>query len=274
MAIGSIGVCSWSLKPSDSRSLVESVRSLGLNTLQLALGPLLDDSGNWGEVLAHLGAADIHIASAMFAPAGEDYSSLQSIARTGGLRSDETWNRNLDRAHKAARIASKHHVKLVTFHAGFMPHLSGDPERITLLERLRQVARAFSAEGVDIALETGQESAETLAGVLEELGEESIGVNFDPANMILYGMGEPIEAIRLLAGWVRQVHIKDAIASAIAGEWGREVRVGEGAVRWREFLQVVAGLPRKVDLMIEREGGELRHLDIAGAISHLRASII
>ncbi|HIA27537.1 MAG TPA: hypothetical protein EYN79_05370, partial [Planctomycetes bacterium] len=87
--------------------------------------------------------------------------------------------------------------------------------------------------GVKLALETGQESAATLEGALEALGRSDVGVNFDPANMILYGMGNPVEALVRLAPRVAQIHIKDALASEVAGEWGSEVVVGTGEVDWQ-----------------------------------------
>ena len=97
-------------------------------------------------------------------------------------------------------------------------------------------------------------------------------MNFDPANMILYGMGDPVAAVRALAPRIRQVHIKDALPAEVPGTWGREVRVGDGRVSWREFLQAVrdanaaAGRDREdIDLVIEREAGAARAGDVAHA---------
>ena len=111
--------------------------------------------------------------------------------------------------------------------------------------------------------------ADTLAECLAELGRPSIGVNFDPANMILYGAGDPVTAIRHLAPWVRQVHVKDARPSAMPGEWGSEVPAGEGAVDWNAFFAAVRALPRPVDLVIEREAGDRREQDVRLAVALL-----
>jgi sugar phosphate isomerase/epimerase len=98
-----------------------------------------------------------------------------------------------------------------------------------------------------------------------------VGVNFDPANMILYGMGDPVAAIRTLAPHVVQVHVKDAVPTAVPGTWGREVVSGTGAVDWTAFLAAVRALPRVVDLVIEREAGPTREADIQSAVALLRA---
>ena len=90
-----------------------------------------------------------------------------------------------------------------------------------------------------ILMETGQENAETLRDFLEELSHPALGVNFDPANMILYGKGDPILALETLSPWVKHVHIKDARRSSVAGEWGKEVPWGEGDFDNEEFLKTL-----------------------------------
>ena len=102
------------------------------------------------------------------------------------------------------------------------------------------------------------------------------GVNFDPANMILYGMGDPVEALRALLPHVLQVHVKDATPTAEPGTWGAEVPAGTGAVDWPAFFAVLSGAGRPIDLMIEREAGGTRVADIATARElvqrHLKAT--
>ena len=127
----------------------------------------------------------------------------------------------------------------------------------------RQIADAFGALGVRVAFETGQESAQTLLGVLEELARPNVGVNFDPANMILYGMGDPVEAVRKLAPRIVQFHIKDAIATRKPGIWGEEVVAGTGGVKWGQFFEAIKGVSG--NLLIEREAGDRRIEDVATA---------
>ncbi len=259
---GRLGVCSWSLRPHTPEELAQSVRDCGLDAVQLALDPIRD--GRWDEARTRkaLGAAGVTVLSGMMAMKGEDYSTLESIRRTGGVRPDSTWKANLEAARHNAAIGARLGLRLVTFHAGFLPHDRRDAERRTMLDRIEQLAEIFGASGMAIALETGQETAATLLDVLAGLGDDRIGVNFDPANMILYGMGDPVAALRTLGPRVRQIHIKDALPSPSSGEWGSETVVGSGAVPWGEFLEAACSLASGCDLVLEREGGEHRIADV------------
>jgi L-ribulose-5-phosphate 3-epimerase len=267
-----LGVCSWSLRPASVHELCERVTAAGIFAVQLALDPVR--RGDWSEeeTAAALRRAGIEVLSGMMAMEGEDYSTLESIRRTGGIRPDATWERNLAAARENAALAQRLGVSLVTFHAGFLPHGAGDPERERMIERLSALQIVFGERGIDIALETGQESAETLMEVLKELDSRGtpVGVNFDPANMILYGMGDPVEALWRLAPRVRQIHIKDAHLAATPGQWGREMIVGQGAVQWEAFAAVYREARLSCDLVIEREGGPDRVPDVRAAADVVR----
>jgi sugar phosphate isomerase/epimerase len=263
-----IAVCSWSLQAESPAQLVERVRATGASAVQLALTPLVEKPDVWGDCVAALTAADIEIVSGMLETVGEDYSTLETIRVTGGVVPDATWHATRARAVEVAKVAGRHGIRLVTFHAGFIPHEAG-AERDGLFARLREIAAIFRAEGARIAFETGQESAETLAHALDALGDDSIGVNFDPANMILYGMGDPVAAVRALAPRIAQVHIKDALPTKTAGTWGSEVRVGTGAVDWKAFLAAIERVPATIRLAVEREAGDDRVGDIRAALALL-----
>lgn len=275
MSMGLIGVCSWSLAPESPEILAKRLAETGVAGVQLALGPLVLDEPTWGReginALAALTQSGTQLISGMMATKGEDYSSLESIRTTGGLRPDETWEYNLALGQKTAELACHLGLELVTLHAGFLPEDRDDPERVVMLDRLTQLAGLFREHNIQLGLETGQESAVTLLALLEELGCESLGVNFDPANMILYGMGDPIEALKLLAPHVLQVHVKDALPTSKPGTWGQEVPVGSGEVDWDGFFSVVADLPRVVNLVIEREAGSNRVEDIKQAATMIQA---
>lgn len=269
-----IAVCSWSLRPESPRALLDRLHALAVKRVQLSLVPCAIDP-LWQDGIAALRSEGIEVVSGMLAMAGEDYTTLQSIAATGGVRSDAHWCANLDRALHVAALAQRHGISLVTFHGGFLPHDAADPLRRTMLERIGLIADAFARHGVACALETGQENASTLIAALEALAPHDVGVNFDPANMVLYGMGDPLESAKALAPWIRQVHIKDAQPTEHAGTWGRDVPVGEGVVPWADFLRVVAPLRwrgQPVHLAIERESGRCRDADIAKALSMLEAA--
>ena len=278
-----LGVCSWSLRADSPAQCVERVLACGVRRVQLHLDPLRTLDWRADEVAGLFRAARIAIVSGMMTTKGEDYSSLESIKRTGGIRPDETWDENLRAAEGNAVFAARLGIGLVTLHAGFLPHapsetpaVTGSTERDSLIARLVRLAEVFANRRIRLGLETGQESASTLLEVLAEVNRElpsyaAVGVNFDPANMILYGMGDPVEALSLLAPHILQVHIKDALPSDSLGEWGAEVPFRRGSVRWDAFFEVLAKLPVTVPLMIEREAGDQRVEDIASAVTAIRA---
>ena len=268
-----IAVCSWSLQPQSAEALATTVGGLGVSGVQLALDPIR--TGAWSEspAIAAFQAKSIEVISGMMGTQGEDYSSLDTIRATGGVRPDEHWEANRAAAGSNARIARRMGLSLVSFHAGFLPEERDDPERAKLIGRLRELVDIFAAEEVSLIFETGQETAETLVGFLEELDRARTGVNFDPANMILYDQGEPVAALDRLAPWVRQIHIKDAVRTATPGTWGAEVPAGTGAVDWTAFFDVVAARELDVNLVIEREAGENRIGDILRAREMVEAQL-
>ena len=260
-----LGVCSWSLQPKSTAELVGTLQKLDLPLVQLALDPVIEQPEAFGDAIQVIREAGMRIASGMLEAVGEDYSTLQTIQRTGGVRSDEHWPATRARAAKVAALAADSEIPLVTMHAGFIPHDAADPDRRIVLDRLREVADLFAVRGVQLGLETGQETAETLLDALDALDHPGVGVNFDPANMILYGMGDPVEAIRRLAPRVVQIHAKDATPTATPGTWGAEVRLGTGTVDWSSFLPEVRSLVPPVDVIIEREAGDTRSEDVSSA---------
>ena len=262
-----LAICSWSLRSENPVELVSSTQQCGICYVQLALAPILEDPA-WSDAATILHESGVEIISGMLAAVGEDYTSLASIASTGGVRPDGTWPATLERAKNIAQIAAEMKLPLVTMHAGFLPEVHGD-ERSIMIDRLRQLGDLFGSNGIDLAFETGQESGDVLVEVLQELSHPNIGVNFDPANMILYNKGNPIAAMETLSSWIKQIHIKDAVVTDVESEWGSEVSVGTGDVDWNSFL---AAVPDGVDLVIEREAGEDRIADIKTAIALLKAN--
>lgn len=261
---GQLAVCTWSLQPESPEHLVSLVRDLGLDTVQLALNDHRGSAG--GEAMGRaLLDADIRIASGMFGTIGEDYTTLETIRRTGGLVPDEHWQANLALARETAATADKLGIRLVSLHAGFLPEDHNDPACAVLADRLEQVAAVFAGHDIRLALETGQEEAGHLDTFLASLKAENVGVNFDPANMILYAKGDPIAALETLLPRLYQIHIKDAIATSEPGTWGSEVPVGEGQVDWPAFLSLLKRAGYTGALCIEREAGDDRPGDIRRA---------
>ena len=263
--IDRVAVCSWSLQPASPQDLIQKLLATGIRRVQLALDPLRESPEVWGRTLAQFRKHDITIVSGMFGCKGEDYSTLESIHLTGGIAPDPTWEQNWESIRATAALALELKLKLVTFHAGFLPNDPKDPNFAKMLKRLAEAADAFGAAKIALGLETGQETAPVLVKLLEMLKRPNVGVNFDPANMILYDKGDPIAALRLLGPWIRQIHIKDARRTKKPGTWGQEVAVGAGDVDWRRFFATLRELNFAGDFVIEREAGDQREADIRTA---------
>lgn len=257
-----LGVCSWSLEPKSPQDLAAKVQQCGVRAVQLALDPIRTGAWTLSDTMQAFENAGLGVVSGMMGCKGENYSTLQTIRETGGIRPEATWAENLKAAEANAQIADDLELSLVTLHAGFLPAEPKSAERHRMLERLRRLGDVFGEHDIMVGLETGQESAQTLLGVLEELEHPMIGVNFDPANMILYGMGDPVAALQALSAFVLQVHIKDAVATKTPGMWGSEVAAGSGAVNWSAFFDVIKRDDLPVDCIIEREAGTHRVADI------------
>lgn len=268
-----IGVCSWSLHPTGSADLIAQVKQLGLTHVQIALWPLLslDEPTRRGEVKALLNAG-ITLTGGMIGFAGEDYSTIAAIRRTGGIVPDATWAARRQLLRDAVEVARQLPISAITTHVGFVPPKS-DARFPAIVERVREAATILASANLRLLMETGQESAAELAEFLEALDSPAVGINFDPANMILYGAGDPIAAVATLGKWIGHVHVKDAIASSEPGkEWGSEVAFGSGQVGPSAFLRALKAVGYNGALAIEREAGANRIADITAAITAIRDS--
>jgi sugar phosphate isomerase/epimerase len=261
-----LAVCSWSLEPASADDLLKKLAETGVSRLQIALDPLRENGGGaWSGLAGLCSQKGVTCVSGMLGTVGEDYSTLESIRRTGGVVPDATWPQTWRNIQADADVAQRLGLKLVTFHAGFLPHEESDPTFPKLQSRVRQVADLFAARGIGIGLETGQEQAETLLAFVKKLDRRNVGVNLDPANLLLYDKGDPVAAVRTLGPWLRQCHIKDAVRTKVPGTWGEEVPVGKGQVDWKAFFQALKEVGFAGNLCIEREAGNQRVVDIRSA---------
>jgi len=269
-----LAVCSWSLQPKNGEQLLEWLKSLGIPRIQLALDPIREDKASWANFKGRCDQSGIAIVSGMFGTVGEDYTTMESIRRTGGVVPDATWDQNWRNIQIIADLAKSMGIKLVTFHAGFLPEDEHDPEFRKLYDRICRIADLFASRNLDLGFETGQETGETLREFLAKLNRPNVGVNFDPANMILYDKGDPVAALRALAPWLKQCHIKDGTRTSKAGTWGEEVVVGTGHVDWKAFFRALQELNYTGYLAIEREAGTQRLKDIGTAKDFVTALAI
>ena len=269
-----IGVCSWSWR----KPLVEvaaAMEKAGVKGIHLALGPFIapderhgaaESKETWEFVKAQVKSGKWKLMSTMVGTIGEDYSTLETIKKTGGIVPDATWEGNKKIVTEGAKLTKELGCNYMSLHAGFLDE--SDPKAFaTYVERVSWMRDEAKKYGVTILLESGQETAEDLVKFLEKV--PGVYVNFDPANMILYGKGEPREAVKLLAPWIRQVHVKDALFTEKPGTWGTEVPWGDGAVGARAFIAELEKAGYKGNYVIEREAGDNRAAEIGLAAERL-----
>ncbi|KAB2673716.1 MAG: TIM barrel protein [Verrucomicrobia bacterium] len=269
-SIDRLGVCSWSLQPASAAELVSRLAGTGVRALQLHLDPLRENPAAWADLVPLLESHGIRLLSGMMTTVGEDYTTLDTIRITGGVVPDATWEQNWENFQADIVLAKSLGLRLVTLHAGFLPHDDADPSFAKLLERIGRIADLFARHGLGISFETGQEDAPTLRSFLVRLNRGNVGVNFDPANMLLYDKGDPVAALRELAPWIRQVHLKDATRTATPGTWGAEVVVGTGEVDWVAFHRALRDIDFRGHLCLEREAGTQRVADLAAGAAFVR----
>lgn len=269
-----IGVCSWSLHPKDLGDLLAQVKEAALSHIQLGLLPPLTvlDAQKKAEQYAQLKSAGVSLTGGMICFAGEDYATIAKIRETGGFLPDAEWPQRRKLIEQAAQIGKDLGVPNIMAHAGFVPHKSEDATGYQkMVDRVRDVADIFAKSGVGLNLETGQEPAAELLQFFHDVNRPNVGINFDPANMILYGAGDPIAAIRTLGQFIRHVHVKDATASSKPGEeWGAEVPFGTGQVGAKSFVEALHAVGYKGPLCIEREAGNQRLADVKTAVAELK----
>jgi L-ribulose-5-phosphate 3-epimerase len=266
-----LAVCSWSMEPASADDLLKKLAATGLRRVQIALDPIrANKNGAWSDLAARAAAQGVVFVSGMMGTIGEDYTTLDSIRRTGGVVPDATWTDNWKNFEANAELAGRLGLKLVTFHAGFLPHEEKDPAFAKLQDRLRRVADLFQARGIALGMETGQEVADTLALFLRKLDHRGVGVNLDPANILLYDKGDPVAAVRALGPWLKQCHLKDAVRTKVPGTWGEEVVLGTGQIDWKAFFEALSEVGFAGNLCIEREAGTQRVADIRTAREYVR----
>jgi len=250
------------LRPADPEELATRLRATEMDHVQLALDPLVKSPSVWANAPEVLAKNHTTIVSGMFGCAGENYETLETIRATGGVASDSTWEQNREHVQNVVRLASELELSLVTFHAGFLPHPDAGALYAKMRERLSFIADSFRAQRITLGFETGQETAQELSRFLLDLNRSNVKVNFDPANMLLYDKGDPVDAVHVLAPWICQVHLKDARRTRQPGTWGQEVPLGAGEVNWPAFFAALRQADFKGDFVVEREAGNKRVAEI------------
>src|SRR3954451_1171081 len=251
-----IGVCSWSLQVKSVPELQRLLGRLGVDVVQIACGDPHHAAWEEGDRLPEAArAAGFRMTGAMLGFPGEDYTTPQTIQHTGGFGNPTTRAERLERFSWALERTRELGLTDLMLHAGFLPE-PGDPDRRAFLDTLGEVSAMAAAKGVNVAFETGQETADLLRLTLDELKCKNLGVNFDPANMLLYDKGDPLRAVEILGPDIRSVHVKDANRPTTPGTWGEEVPLGMGQANIKQFVQTLKKVGYRGPLCIEREVGD------------------
>lgn len=267
-----IGVCSWSLQVTSVPELKGFMDRLGIDVVQIACGDPHHASWDEGDAMpAAAKKAGFRMSGTMLGFPGEDYTTPAHIQKTGGFGDPATRPERIERFKWALQRTKELGLTDIMLHAGFLPE-PGDPDRKPFLDTLAKVGQLAAEQGITVAFETGQETADLLKVTLDELKASNLRVNFDPANMILYDKGDPIRAVELLGPNIRSVHVKDATRTKVPGTWGEEVPLGQGQANIKLFVKTLKKVGYRGPLCIEREVGDQkqRFNDIAHGIRYLR----
>jgi len=245
------GVMFWA-----ERDSLAEIQSLGVRCGQLGIAgdmPLtLETAEEWKTAL---GRAGFTVVTVFAAYEGESYADAATVQRTVGFIPPATRAAREHRTFKVSDFAAALGVGSIACHIGFVPHDSSHADYLTVREMVRRVCDRAARHGQTFALETGQEPAEILLAFIRDVDRPNLRINFDPANMILYGTGDPIEALRTLAPYVVSVHAKD-------GDWppadsprglGSEQPLGKGSVGMERFVRTLAEIGFRGPLNVERE---------------------
>ena len=263
------GVMFWA-----GRDTLEEIRSLGVRCGQLGIpGDLpLDDSvaAKWK---AEIEAAKFTVVTVVASYDGESYADVPTVQRTVGFIPGATRQEREERTREISDFAAALGVGSIACHIGFVPEDTTHPDYIAVREMVRRIADHAAGHAQTFALETGQEPAHVLQRFLKDVDRPNVGINFDPANMILYGTGDPIEALKVLGPHVLSVHAKD-------GDWppagqpdalGAERPLGQGSVGIPRFVNTLKEIGFQGPLNIEREAENQRERisDIRNAVAYL-----
>jgi sugar phosphate isomerase/epimerase len=248
-----IGLMFWAKE--DARETLREVKSFGVAAGQLGFPGELDLQGKAEVWQAALRDEDFTVVTAVCSYVGEDYADIPTVQRTVGLVPANTRAQRIERTKQVANVAAKLGISSVACHIGFVPHDVKDPLYGEILNVAREICDHCAPLGQSFTLETGQEPAEVLLRFLADVGRPNLKINFDPANMILYGTGDPIDALRALGKHVVSVHCKD-------GDWppkgdpnalGKERALGRGSVDFSRFIAALKDIGYTGILSLERE---------------------
>jgi sugar phosphate isomerase/epimerase len=248
-----IGVMFWAGR--DPVETVRELKALGARCGQIGVAGDTSLAGAAAKWKAALAAEDFPVVTAFCAYNGESYADIPTVQRTVGFIPRETRAEREQRTNEVSDFAREVGIPSIATHIGFVPEDDTDPDYMAVRGMVRRICDHAAKNHQTFALETGQEPADTLLRFLIDVNRRNLGINFDPANMILYGTGDPVDALGTLAQHVLSVHCKDGDwpPKGVPGALGEEKPLGQGAVGMPRFIQKLKSVGFKGPLNIERE---------------------
>ena len=220
-----IGVFYWIGE--DPAATVAEIAALDAEVCQLAVtGEVRLTSGLAAGYRTALAAAGLRAVTVFAAYEGESYADIATVQRTVGFLPRATRASRERRTREVIDFAAAAGIPSFGTHVGFVPEERDLADYVEVRDVVRRLADYAASCGMTFCLETGQEPAAPLLEFIHDVARPNVKVNFDPANMILYGSGEPIEAFRLLRPYVVSIHGKDGDWPAEPGALGRERVLG------------------------------------------------
>jgi sugar phosphate isomerase/epimerase len=249
-----IGVMFWGGR--DPVETLREVKGLGVRCGQIGIPGDMNLGASaraaWKSALA---AEQFTLVTVFAAFSGESYADIPTVKNTVGFIPAETRAEREKRTIECSDFAAALGIPSIATHIGFVPEDPSDPDYVAVREMVRRVCDHAATHQQTFALETGQEPAQTLLHFFKDTNRPNLRINFDPANMILYGTGDPIEALGVLAQHVVSVHAKDGNwpPKGVPGALGHEQPLGQGAVGMQRFIDKLKQIGYKNPLNVERE---------------------
>lgn len=254
----------------DPQTALATIRSLEIPTVQLQYPAWLDSEAGVAQIEAACAANDIEITAVFCGFEGEAYDDIPTVRETVGLVPEATRAERVAKTGVIAEFARKLGVKRVAAHIGFVAH--DDPSYGAVVAAVQGICDELAPHGQRYALETGQETAAELVQFLSDVARPNLFVNFDPANMILYGNDQPIPATEALFSYIDDVHCKDGTWPTQPDQLGHETPLGAGDVDVPAWVGTLLRLGYRGTFTIEREiSGEQQREDIARAVTLLKS---
>jgi len=252
----------------DPDAAIAKVHELGLPTCQVFADEIEPELA--GRLRQALNKYQIEATSLVVGGPGREAWDFYEGPLTIGLVPRETREARIAHIKKASDFATQCGIDAVQTHCGFIPENPNDPVYKETVVAMREVAEYCKRNGQNFRYETGQETPITLVRAIQDVGLDNQGVNFDLANLILYGKANPVDAIELLGPYVQGIHAKDGLWPTNPKELGQEVPIGKGKVDFPRIISRLKELKYRGAVTIEREiSGPQQTEDVRAAKAYL-----